>query len=66
MVKAVIIFLGAMALVGMISNAIAPGKFWRALGNTFGVKPPRVGVRRCKHCGRPLIGKSECDCRKKA
>lgn len=66
MVKAAIIFLGGMVLVGMISNAVAPGKFWRALSGIFGVKSPRVGVRRCKHCGRPLIGKGECDCRKKA
>ncbi len=59
MVKAVIIFLGAMALVGMIGNAVAPGRFWRGVGRS-------VGLKRCKHCGRPLIGKSECDCRKQA
>lgn len=66
MVKAVIIFLGAMVLVGMISNAVAPGRFWRGIANIFGVRAPRIGVRRCARCGRPLIGKSECDCRKKA
>ena len=66
MVKAVIIFLAGMALVGMISNAVAPGRFWQALRGIFGLGAPRVGVRRCKRCGRPLIGSADCDCGKKA
>ena len=66
MIKAVFIFLAAMALVAMVSNAVAPGRFWRALGGILGIRHPHIGVRRCTHCGRPLIGKSECDCRRKA
>ena len=59
MIKAVILFLLLMVVVAMIGNAIAPGSFWRQVGKA-------TGMRRCQDCGRPLLGKTTCDCRKRA
>lgn len=59
MVKAVILFLVVMAAIALIGNAIAPGSVWRQVGKT-------VGMRRCPTCGKPLIGKGPCDCRRRA
>lgn len=59
MVKAVILFLVVMAAIALIGNAISPGSFWRQVGKT-------AGLKRCPNCGKPLLGKSVCDCRKRA
>ena len=55
MVKAVLFFLLVMVVVAMVSNAVAPGGFWRGIGRA-------TGMRRCPRCGRPRVGKSGCDC----
>lgn len=52
--KIVIIFLCAMALVGMIGKLIAPGRARDALSRR---------ARRCPDCGRPRIGSDRCDCK---
>ncbi|MCT8330939.1 hypothetical protein [Albidovulum sediminis] len=51
MVKIVTLFLIAMAILAVFGR----------------LRVPRIGsrsseVRRCRTCGRPLIGKSDCDC----
>ena len=64
MVKAVILFLVVMAAIALIGNAISPGSFWRQVGKSTGFKTG--GMRRCERCGKPLLGKTTCDCRKRA
>ncbi len=54
MVKIVTLFLIAMAILAVF------GRF----------RVPRIGsrrseVRRCGACGRPLIGKADCDCKRR-
>lgn len=57
LVKIIIVFLGCMALIGMIGKALFPDAFRRVTSRP--AKPPR-----CKGCGRYLIGKGGCDCGK--
>lgn len=52
--KIVIIFLCAMALVGMVGKLIAPGRGAGRLSRRAG---------RCPGCGRPLVGPGPCECR---
>jgi hypothetical protein len=60
MVKAVLGFLLIMVLIGMIGNALTGG--W--LKGVLTRKVSRGVVDTCPRCGRYLIGKSGCDCRK--
>jgi hypothetical protein len=49
-----------MALVGMIGKALFPGKMGRITQlRRRGLKPPV-----CPKCGRYIVGKSDCDCKK--
>ena len=60
LVKIILVFLLAMALVGMIGKALFPGKMGRiTLLLRRGLKPPV-----CPKCGRYIVGKSDCDCKK--
>jgi hypothetical protein len=60
MVKAVLVFLIVMVVIGMIGNALFPGSIRR------GVKKRLVGAKpsTCPRCGRYVIGSKGCDCRK--
>jgi hypothetical protein len=60
MVKAVLGFLLIMVLIGMIGNALTGG--W--LKGVLTRKVSRGVVDTCPRCGRYLIGKSGCDCKK--
>ena len=60
LLKIFILFLGGMALIGLIGKALFPGAISRSVKNRVArVKPPR-----CRSCGRYLIGKGGCDCGK--
>jgi hypothetical protein len=60
LVKIILVFLLAMALVGMIGKALFPGKMGRITQlRRRGLKPPV-----CSRCGRYIVGKSHCDCKK--
>ncbi len=50
LVKVILLFLAAMALIGMIGKLLFPNAM------------PRLAQRRCKTCGKPRIGKAGCDC----
>jgi hypothetical protein len=60
LIKAVLIFLLAMAAIGMIGNALFPGALGRSAKKRLTSKRPTS----CKHCGRYVIGKSGCECGK--
>ncbi|WP_216824627.1 hypothetical protein [Paragemmobacter aquarius] len=47
-----------MAAIGMIGNAIAPGSVKRVLRRQL----PKAAS--CPRCGRYLLGKTGCDCKK--
>jgi hypothetical protein len=51
LVKVIVIFLAAMALIGMIGKVLFPNAV------------PRLAQRRCRTCGKPRIGRADCDCR---
>ena len=59
LIKAVIIFLGVMVIIGMIGNALFPGRMPRMVAKRRKPAP-------CVKCGRPMIGRSGCDCGRKA
>lgn len=60
LLKIFILFLGGMALIGMIGKWLFPGAISRSVKNRVArAKPPR-----CRGCGRYLIGKGGCDCGK--
>lgn len=60
LIKIVILFLGGMALIGMIGKVLFPDAFRR-----IGSKRAAVGrASRCRRCGRYLLGKGDCDCGK--
>ncbi len=61
MVKAALIFLLVMLLIGMIGNLLTGGR----LKGIVTRKVSRGMVNTCPRCGRYLIGKSGCDCGKK-
>lgn len=58
LIKAVIVFLGVMVVIGMLGNALFPGATSRMV--TRRRKPAF-----CDKCGRPMIGRA-CDCRRRA
>lgn len=58
MVKVIIVFLLAMALVGMIGKVLFPGTLSRSLKKRL---LPR-SASGCPRCGRYLIGSKGCDC----
>lgn len=58
--KIAILFLGGMALIGLIGKWLFPGATRRMVRNL-----PVVRAAVCPSCGRYLIGKGGCDCRKK-
>ena len=58
--KIILVFLLAMALVGMIGKALFPGKLGKiAQLRRKSLKPPV-----CPKCGRYMLGASGCDCGK--
>ena len=61
MVKAVIVFLLVMVLIGMIGNLLSGGRLKGMLTR----RVSRGLVDTCPRCGRYLIGKSGCDCGKR-
>lgn len=60
MIKGAIFFLLVMVAIGMIGNAIAPGSVGRILRRQM----PKASS--CPRCGRYLVGKGGCDCKKGA
>ena len=60
LLKIVILFLGGMALIGLIGKALFPGAISRSVKKRVGFAKPS----RCRACGRYLIGKGGCDCGK--
>lgn len=57
LVKIILVFLLAMALVGMIGKVLFPGA---------GARLGRKRSAYCPDCGRPRIGKGPCACGKQA
>ena len=58
LVKVVILFLGAMVLLGMVGNWLMPGAIKRGVAK-------RLQPAKCARCGRFRIGRSTCDCGRK-
>jgi hypothetical protein len=58
MIKAVILFLAAMAMLGMIGNWLFPGAIKRGVAR-------RMQPSKCARCGRFQIGRASCDCGRK-
>lgn len=58
LIKVILLFLLVMAAIGLIGNALFPGRLAgmarRRLTGTAAV--------RCKRCGKPRIGKADCNC----
>lgn len=61
LLKTAILFLLVMAVIGFIGTKLFPGAITRGMRNSL---TPRKHPR-CGRCGRYLIGKGSCDCRKK-
>ena len=61
LVKIFILFLGGMALIGLIGKWLFPGAIRRAVTKRVSLTKPS----RCGQCGRYLIGQGGCDCGKK-
>lgn len=59
LVKIVIVFLGAMAIVGMIGKVLFPGAMRRLTQRKSVAKSPV-----CGKCGRYVLGNTKCDCGK--
>lgn len=55
--KVILVFLCAMVLVGMIGKLVFPDRGARRKG-----KPKAVVL--CGSCGKPIIGRGPCSCRK--
>lgn len=55
MVKVVTLFLIAMAVLALFGRLRVPG-----------IGSRKTGMRRCRSCGRPIVGKGGCDCGKDA
>jgi hypothetical protein len=55
LVKTILIFLAAMALVAMIGKALFPNSMGRIVTKR---RKPAV----CARCGRYVIGRKTCDC----
>jgi hypothetical protein len=58
LIKAVILFLGAMVILGMVGNWLFPGAVKRGVAK-------RLAPAKCAQCGRFRIGMSPCDCGRK-
>lgn len=63
LVKVILVFLGAMAIIGMVGKALFPGPFKRAMRRT-------LPAGKCETCGRFTFGAGGCDgrganCRRK-
>jgi hypothetical protein len=58
LVKAVILFLGAMVLLGMVGNWLYPGAIRRGVAK-------RLQPAKCAQCGQFQIGRKTCDCGRK-
>ena len=54
--KIIIVFLCAMVLVGMIGKVLFP--------DARMLRGRQAKSATCKNCGKPLIGRAPCDCRK--
>ncbi len=59
LIKTVTLFLLAMVVIAMIGKLLFPGAIGRSLKDRIA---PRAAV--CKSCGRHVIGKTACDCKK--
>ncbi len=60
MIKAVIVFLLVMLAIGMVGNALFPGRIGGSVKKRLGLANPAT----CKRCGRYVIGSKGCDCKK--
>jgi len=60
MIKAVLIFLLVMLAIGMVGNALFPGRIGGSVKKRLGLANPAT----CKRCGRYVIGSKGCDCKK--
>lgn len=58
--KIAILFLGGMALIGLVGKWLFPGATRRMIGRL-----PVIRSTVCPSCGRYLIGKDGCDCKGK-
>jgi len=61
LLKTAILFLAAMAIIGLIGSKLFPGAISRGVKNRL---LPR-NAPRCGRCGRYLVGKENCGCRGK-
>lgn len=59
LVKVVLVFLGVMVLVAMVGKALFPTTMRR-------IATRRRKAVACPRCGRYVIGRSGCDCGRKA
>ena len=57
LIKVMILFLLAMAVLAMIGKLRLPGRAGKRRG--------KLAAMRCKRCGRPRIGKGPCPCETK-
>lgn len=55
LVKVILLFLLAMALIGMIGKVLFPDATSRLMRR-------KKAVSACRSCGKPLIGKGNCTC----
>jgi hypothetical protein len=58
LIKAVILFLAAMVLLGMVGNWLYPGAIKRGVAK-------RLQPAKCPQCGRYRIGRAACECGRK-
>jgi hypothetical protein len=63
LLKTAILFLLVMVVIGFIGSKLFPGSIARRMKNNL--TQARGKHPRCPSCGRYLIGKGGCDCRKK-
>ena len=66
MIKAVMVFLLLMVVIGIVGNALFPGAMARQLKSRLRGKI-RLGVAKpptCPACGRCVIGEVRCGCSK--
>lgn len=59
LIKLTVVFLGGMAIIGLLGNLLFPGALQRGVKKRLAAAKPAV----CGRCGRYVIGKS-CDCTK--
>jgi hypothetical protein len=58
LIKTIIIFLLAMALLGMVGKWLFPGAISRSIKR-------QIRPATCPKCGRYRLGRGSCDCRRK-